>query len=465
MTFRTDGRRNNRNRALRSSAVLLLAFAALLPMAHADTKKKKAVAPPVDITKLVWPSPPEQVRVRFLNQYRGEMELLGKKQVKGTMLDRIAGVSIAPEERPRMNKPYGVAADSKGRIFVADSSQNMVFVFDIENKKLEFRGDNAPANFQVPIGVAVDELDRVFVSDSKAHEITCFDSKGRVERIFGADVLVRPAGLAVDDPLHRLYVVDVGGRRIAVFDLQTLKFQHYIGEAKDGQDRAGWLTNPNSIAVDPDGLIYVTDAVIARVVVFDTEGNFVRAWGKHGDGPGMLGRPKGIAIDPDGHVYVADAQLNRLQAFSPEGTPLISVGSNGWGPAQFVLMGGVTIDRQNRIIVVDQLPPRIEIFRYITDEEAAAAKKAGVPEIKRQQPAKQDKPVEAEAKAGSVVTKEAAAAPAAPAAPAGPTIEELQKELADLKAKLAGQSQAPDAAKTGVAPVQKPDAGTQSSPK
>ena len=61
------------------------------------------------------------------------------------MLERIAGVTVTPEERPRMVKPYGVAVDSRGRVYVADSAQNSVFVFDLENKKLEFRGDKAPA--------------------------------------------------------------------------------------------------------------------------------------------------------------------------------------------------------------------------------------------------------------------------------------------------------------------------------
>jgi len=184
----------------------------------------------------------------------------------------------------------------------------------------------------------------------------------------------------------------------------------------------------------------------------------------------MLGRPKGIAIDSDGHVYVADAQLNRMQAFSPEGTALISVGSTGYGPAQFQLMAGLTIDRFNRIIIVDQEPARIEIFRYITDAEAEAAKKAGVTELAPPPAAGKSLPVAAEnapkaaESAPKEVTTKSSTETSAPAT-SGPSIEELQKELADLKAKLAAQSQTPDAAKAETVPAKQPSTDVQSLPK
>ena len=358
--------------SLQTAALAASLILVLLPSAWAGKKKP---APQVDISTLVWPSPPDQPRIRYLAQYFGELDLLGKKQVKGGVLERIAGVNIVPEERPRLGKPYSVAVDSKGRVYVTDTAQSNVFVFDLDNKKLEFRGDKAPATILMPIGVAVDEEDRLFVSDSKLHQITCFGPKGNVEGVFGADDLQRPAGMAVDNPLRRLYVADPAAMRIAVFDLDSFKLLRYFAEIKDKDaDRTGAITNPNSIAIDPDGLLYITDAVVPRVVVYDTDGNFVRVWGKRGDGPGMFARPKGIAIDADGHVYVADAVLNRLQIFSLEGKPLLSFSGTGWGPGQFMLMAGLAIDSRNRIIAVDQMPARIEVFHYITDAEAAAAK-------------------------------------------------------------------------------------------
>ena len=441
--------------ALVASLVLLL-----LPGAWGAGKKK---APPVDISKLVWPAPPNPPRIRYLGQYFGELDLIGKKQAKGGVLERIAGVNVSPEERPRLIQPYGVAVDSKGLVYVADIEQSVVFVFDLENKKLEFRGDKAPANLTTPIGVALDEQDRLFVSDSKLHQITCFGPDGKVEGVFGTDDLQRPAGMAVDNPLRRLYVADVGGKRIAVFDLDSLKLLRYFAEFNDKDkdaDRTGALTNPNSIAIDPDGLLYITDAIVPRVIVYDTDGNFVRAWGKRGDGPGMFGRPKGIAIDADGHVYVADAQINRLQVFSPEGKPLLSFGSYGWYPGQFTLMGGLAADSRNRIIAVDQFPPRIEVFHYITDAEAAAAKEG------REVPKVGATPAAASRQTAAPGKIQPEAQPAAKtAASTGPTIEELQKELEELKAKLAAQQQQkPDAAGKEAKPANQPAQEAPSSP-
>jgi hypothetical protein len=98
---------------------------------------------------------------------------------------------------------------------------------------------------------------------------------------------------------------------------------------------------------------------------------------------------------------------------------------------------------------VDQTPPRIEVFRYITDVEAAAAKKAGIFDPTTI-PAAANGKTTAPAKAPQP-TELAATPPVA----SGPTVEELKKELADLKAKLAAQEQQkPDAAKPEAEPAQ-----------
>ena len=132
----------------------------------ANVARKKRPLPPVDVSKLVWPQPPQVVRIRYVTQLTGELDVRGEKAKKPGWLEKAAGVSLSQGELPTLRKPYGAAVDSKGRIYVADEAQHVVFVFDQENKKLTFLGDKPSAPLQLPMGVAVDDKDRVFVTDA-----------------------------------------------------------------------------------------------------------------------------------------------------------------------------------------------------------------------------------------------------------------------------------------------------------
>ncbi len=355
-------------------AVAALALAALLaapwlipPAAMAKNKKPK----PIDISKLAWPPPPNVARIRYVASYYGD-------DVKGvhkkTLLERLAGVEDRTS-RSTLLKPYGVAVDSKGRVFVTDTIGAVVYVFDVEAKTLEYRGDEAPAAFRKPTGVTVDDQDRLFVSDSEAHNITVFSAAGDLISVFGTGELKRPAGMAVDSALKRLYVADVKARKVAVYDLTTFKFQNWIGKAAgekvEPADQDKILLSPGNLAVDPDGLLYVVDTYLDRVVVFDTDGQFVRQIGSIGTGPGQFMRPRAVAIDRDGHVYVTDAMAGVFQILTSDGKPLMPVGGYGTVPGRFQVPAGIAIDGKNRVIVADQMNRRIQVFRYVTDAEAA----------------------------------------------------------------------------------------------
>ena len=338
-------------------------------------KHKIPPPPPVDPSKLVWPLPPQIARIRYIQEAIGQRDVEGIKKKKAGWLERVAGVTVQNEELPRLKKPYGVAVDSKGLIYVADEAQQKVLVFDLEKKHLAFRGDKAPAHFQLAIGVAIDDKDRLFVSDSVLHQVTCFDAKGDFLSVFGSEKLLRPVGMAVDNDLRRLYVADIQGARLAIFDLDTYQFVRYINsQAPSKEEPHGFLGTPTNVAVDPDGLVYVVDTIPNRVEVFDTDGNYVRGFGEQGRRAGNFARPKGIAVDSDGHIYVADNEFNTFQVFTPEGQPLLAVGHFGPQPGEFMLLTGLVFDNQNRLVATDAGPiPRIEVFRYVTDAEAKLA--------------------------------------------------------------------------------------------
>jgi hypothetical protein len=85
--------------------------------------------------------------------------------------------------------------------------------------------------------------------------------------------------------------------------------------------------NPEHIAVDSKGFVYVTEwwyPYNARIQKFDSNGNFVTKWGSYGTGDGQFRWPTGIAVDWTGNVFVSDGMDERIQRFTP--VPLIPSG-------------------------------------------------------------------------------------------------------------------------------------------
>lgn len=368
----------------------VIALATLAPGVQAQKKDKKAKQeaaqpqpppkPKVDTSKLVWPSPPDVARIKWLAQVSSQDDLTPpapkKEKKKRSWMDKLAGISL-PEDTEKKSlplfKPFGVAADSKGRIYAADTGRAQVFVFDLENKRV----DLLVAEFTTPIAVTVDDADRVFVVDSRKRLINVFSPTWELEGSFGSDKLERPVGIAIDNENRFLYVVDVDAHRLAVFDADKFDFLRYIGKPSDPLSaEPGTFSYPLGVAVDADGNVYVTDTMNDRVQIFDADGEFIRMFGKQGITPGTFMRAKGIAIDCDGHVYVTDAEFNNVQVFDREGRALAAFGTRGTDPGQFSLVTGIYIDQQNRIIVADQWRARVQVFGYVTDAQAEAELKA-----------------------------------------------------------------------------------------
>jgi DNA-binding beta-propeller fold protein YncE len=350
-------------RVLRASLILCLLLPAAV-LSGGDKKPKQDE--PVDTSKLVWPQPPQRRRIAFVTQITGVDDVVGVP--KRSWMDRAAGAKPAAP-RQALKSPYGVAVDSKRQVYVADAVNHTVFVFNLEQKQVERRGDRAPARMALPIGLAIDERDRLFVSDAYLHQITCFSPAGEVLAVFGMDDLQRPAGIALDTARHRLYVADAKANKLVVFDANTFRLLQAVGGiSTPGKAEPGKFSAPSNVAVGADGKVLVTDTWNQRVQVFDADGKFVRAFGHHGVTAGDFVRPKGIALDSEGHVYVADAEFNNFQILTSDGRPLLAVGDFGTSPGQFALIAGMAIDKSNRIYVTDQWRGRLQVFQYFPEK-------------------------------------------------------------------------------------------------
>ena len=378
------------------ATLLLLALGAAIPFsAHADKKKKAAATAdatdsgprkfPFDPTKLVWPSPPNIARVRWLDYFAGskiDYPPAAAAKVKATWMDRLAGgqsdaEKVNPKTYPfQLIGPYGIATDSKGMIYVADQRVGAIFIFDPQTRDTQMIRNGLEAHFGWINGLAVDDDDRLFVSDGKMHRVIIFNPKHEVENQI-TEGLQDPVGLAIDTVNRFLYVVDTQQDQVIVYDADSLKLLRRIGTGGKNHylTTPGDFGAPQCVAVDKDGNVYVTDTLNDRVEIFDADGAFISTFGKAGDGPGYFARPKGIAVDSDGHIWVADEMQDRLQVFNRDGQLLTYIGmGHGELPGQFKALVGVAIDKQNRVFTTEQYPGRLQVFHYVTDAEAAAEK-------------------------------------------------------------------------------------------
>jgi DNA-binding beta-propeller fold protein YncE len=379
---------------------ICLAISALLltlaPYGHAKKKKQEDAPAPkkaaqidhskIDTSKLVWPLPPDVPRIKFLQEIYGENKppvpagQKGKK--KQSWMDRVAGMqttdngSLKRDYVHMLARPYGIGVDSKNRVYVADSFVSAVFVFDLEKKETKLLRNGAEGKFGTIIGLTVDSADRLFVVDALLHRVAVFSPDWKLETYFGDDHLEHAGGVAIDEENRFVYVVDTGAQRVVVFDADSFKFLRYIGGPPKsvGDEDAGVLSKPSNVAVDNEGIVYVSDTMNNRIQIFDADGKFISMFGKAGDGPGDFARPKGIAIDPDNHVWVADAFTNRVQIFDREGNLLGFFGTGGDLPGQFGVPSGVYVDKNNRAFVTEQLHGRLQVFRYFTEAEAKVMK-------------------------------------------------------------------------------------------
>lgn len=394
-------------------ASILILFALFLTGAvplQAGRKKKEEPPPKarpnildlLDYSKIVWPNPPAITRIKYLNYFCAE-KLTPKtnQKPKVAWMDRLSGVvtgeTKADKPRFQLVTPYGVAVDSKGRLYVADSKVLAVFVFDTQTKDVELIKNGVHARFGWITGLAVDDADRLFVADSKMRRVVVFNPQRQIEGLI-SEGMVSPGGMAIDTENRFLYVPDAELDQVLVYDADPpYKLLRKIGTG--GKEHTltapGDLARPSNVAVDQDGNLYVTDTLNNRVEIFDAEGNFIRTFGKAGDGPGYFARPKGIAVDGDGHVWVADAAQNRVQVFTPEGRLLIWMGERGTLPGQFSALAGLTIDKNNRVFTSEQYPGRVQMFQYVNDAAAKAERDLRVAEAQKKKAGAQTKNVAA----------------------------------------------------------------------
>jgi hypothetical protein len=181
-------------------------------------------------------------------------------------------------------------------------------------------------------GVAVDAHDNVYLFTRGDPPVQVYDVAGNFLRGWGRGMFDNPHHIRID-PEGNVWAADIGHHVVRQFTphgrlLRTLgTFDH------PGTD-ASHFDTPTDMAVTPAGDVFVSDGYFnARVVHFDRNGRFIKAWGELGSKPGQFSIPHAIVVDSKGRLYVADRNNARVQVFDPEGR-LLDVWDNllvPWG--------------------------------------------------------------------------------------------------------------------------------------
>jgi len=189
--------------------------------------------------------------------------------------------NIKPDDP--FKQPTGLAVDKKNhKLYVTDTHTHSIKVFDTETFKqigtIGKRGKEE-GNFNFPSHLTVDNDGKLYVVDTMNGRVEVFDQDGKFLLAFGEfgdapGMFARPKGIGVDSEGH-IYVVDSAFNNVQIFDQEgnvLLAFSGY------GNDR-GLMILPAGLAVDKDDYVYVVDSWNRRVEKFEYLGtkHFQRA--------------------------------------------------------------------------------------------------------------------------------------------------------------------------------------------
>jgi DNA-binding beta-propeller fold protein YncE len=182
-----------------------------------------------------------------------------------------------------------------------------------------------------PAGIAVSEAGEIYIADTYNHRIEVFNRLGEPLRTWGEAgsapwQFIAPRALAVSSK-GEVFVADTGNNRIQVFDTVGKPLRQWGSFG----DQKGEFKEPSGIAIDA-GRVYVVDQGNERLQVFELNGSPLFEFGHYGDGPGEFNHPSDVTVDSDANLYVADSYNDRIQAFDRPGRPLRSWGGSGSHP-------------------------------------------------------------------------------------------------------------------------------------
>ena len=287
------------------------------------------------------------------------------------------------------SNPMGVAVDSSGNVYVADSRNNLirkitpdgtVSSFAGSGKQGSADGKGANASFFFPTALATDVNGNVFVADTHNSLIRKITPDGTVTTFAGKPTKIindikdtagmdHPSGIAVDKS-GNVFVSDLNKDFIKKITpagkVSIIAGNGGMGK-KDGRGNEATFYLPAGIALDARDNLYVCDSynnMIRKIspagMVTTIAGRSKRGSRDGKDTTASFWHPNGIAVDKADNVYVADMGNNKIRKITPGGEVTTFAGSDMAGSANgqvhaalFYHPYGVVLDKAGNLYVAD----------------------------------------------------------------------------------------------------------------
>ncbi len=258
----------------------------------------------------------------------------------------------------QINQPAQMAVDASGNLYIADINNNRIRKVTSGGTistfagtgTASFSGDGGAATSATlngPRGVAIDTSGVIYIADSANHRIRKVTTGGVISTIAGTGTagysgdggaatsaqLNTPRGLAVDAS-GNIYVADTSNNRIrrissggVISTVAGTGTASYSGDG--GAATSATINGPYDIALDGSGCVYLADTNNNRIRKFCLAGSISTVAGTgtasySGDGgaatSATLNGPTGVALDTAGVLYISDFANNRLRKIKPTGT-------------------------------------------------------------------------------------------------------------------------------------------------
>jgi len=263
-------------------------------------------------------------------------------------------IGVAGNGPGQFAEPRGLAVDGSGNLYVADSKNSRIEVFDANGNFLRAFGMRGPGEGQLnePCGVAVSAAGEVFVADTWNHRVARFGSNGEWRGVWidPEHGFFGPRGLVLSG--GSLYVSDTGNKRVVRFDAGSGAVTGRWGSAGSGP---GQFVEPVGLAADPSGRIYVADTGNHRVQVFEADGRFLRQFPIFG-WKDFYTEPY-LVIGPSDSVLLTDSWKGRIARYDSSGGLTRSYKADGLKRPT-----GITLDAYGHVLVSDRDTNRIDVW-------------------------------------------------------------------------------------------------------